>query len=586
MGTQEMHATNNQESDTLMRSEAQRLTTFRSWPHNDKVEARKIAKAGFFHTGNSDSEVKCLWCGTILNNWEYGDQVMARHRSANPECPFIRNISDNVPLLNDTPQVTSQSESEDNEDPIINSSQISQDEHDTSMEQDYQESHAIDTTTARSEGASVSSSSINPIDFDSDVPPDRPYVNSQQPLINFNLYRSESARLETYRRHPIWSHRFIQPADLANAGFVYLGNDDHVQCVFCEGIIGNWEDEDFPMTEHRLLYPACPFIRGLDVGNIPIQSSPSSSLGVPGASLNATPSPSRIDHSGLSDTLMETMGFDEVGIRPQRHSNSGAEKGPNHAVLNRPPQSQEKDGIIQHTGPANNKYSTPESRLRSFRDWPPALRQEPKQLSDAGFYYIGLSDQTKCFYCDGGLRNWQPDDDPWTEHARWFSKCGFVRLIKGDDFIKQCLDEKPPEPFRQDTDTRASQPCETCPTASQPPSAPGESRTHCSTPNSTMEHTPSTERSVSAPGSVQSSSSEPSATMTTEENTNPVNPDLEQENRRLKEARICKICMDSEVGVVFLPCGHLICCVNCAPSLKDCPMCRQPIHGTVKTYMS
>ena len=106
-----------------------------------------------------------------------------------------------------------------------------------------------------------------------------------------------------------------------------MGNDDHVQCVFCQGIIGNWEDEDFPMTEHRLLYPACPFIRGLDVGNIPIQSSPSSSLGVPGSSLNATPSPSRIDHSGLSDTLMETMGFDEVGIRPQRHSNSGAEKG-------------------------------------------------------------------------------------------------------------------------------------------------------------------------------------------------------------------------------------------------------------------
>ena len=24
---------------------------------------------------------------------------MARHRSANPDCPFIRNISDNVPLL-------------------------------------------------------------------------------------------------------------------------------------------------------------------------------------------------------------------------------------------------------------------------------------------------------------------------------------------------------------------------------------------------------------------------------------------------------------------------------------------------------
>ena len=61
----------------------------------------------------------------------------------------------------------------------------------------------------------------------------------------------------------------------------------------------------------------------------------------------------------------------------------------------------------------------------------------------------------------------------------------FISFL-GDDFIKQCLDEKPPEPFRQDTDTRASQPCESCPTASQPPSAPGESRTHCSTPNSTI----------------------------------------------------------------------------------------------------
>lgn len=124
--------------------------------------------------------------------------------------------------------------------------------------------------------------------------------------------------------------------------------------------------------------------------------------------------------------------------------------GPNRVlqyVNDKPPVNEETVGIIRHSGPANSKYSTLEARLRSFRDWPPALRQEPKQLAEAGFYYIGLSDQTKCFYCDGGLRNWQPDDDPWTEHARWFSKCGFVRLIKGDEFISKCLDERPPEPY-------------------------------------------------------------------------------------------------------------------------------------------
>lgn len=61
---------------------------------------------------------------------------------------------------------------------------------------------------------------------------------------------------------------------------------------------------------------------------------------------------------------------------------------------------------------------------------------------------------------------------------------------------------------------------------------------------------------------------------------------LEEENRLLKEARLCKICMDNEVGIVFLPCGHLASCVNCAPNLQDCPVCRSAIKATVRTFLS
>ena len=61
---------------------------------------------------------------------------------------------------------------------------------------------------------------------------------------------------------------------------------------------------------------------------------------------------------------------------------------------------------------------------------------------------------------------------------------------------------------------------------------------------------------------------------------------LEQENRRLKEARLCKICMDREVSVVFLPCGHLATCVQCAPSLTHCPMCRHEIRAIVRTFLA
>merc|ERR1711953_1402356 len=401
----------------------------------------------------------------------------------------------------------------------------------------------------------------------------------------------------------------IRPADLANAGFIYAGRGDLVRCVFCGQYVGNWEEEDFPMTEHRALFPECPFILGRDVGNIPI-SHPDAAmppLAQPGTSYDS---------------------YDETGIRPSagRQSYSGPE-----------------------TGPQNTKYSTLEARLRSFRDWPPALKQEPRQLAEAGFYYIGFSDQTKCFYCDGGLRNWQPEDDPWTEHARWFSKCGFVRLVKGDEFISKCMEERPPEslapeisknprtptdeeikslmsstvvqqvlsmgvdasriksalkrqilrngqPF-SDPNSLVSAALKTDCEAERRPVSLGGAESHQSlsqtqTPNVAVLEQPSQpERSVSAPGPstapVPATSSTASTASTQMETAKPeISVDLEQENRLLKEARICKICMDQEIGVVFLPCGHLICCVQCAPSLKDCPLCRQPIHGTVKTYMS
>lgn len=51
-------------------------------------------------------------------------------------------------------------------------------------------------------------------------------------------------------------------------------------------------------------------------------------------------------------------------------------------------------------------------------------------------YLPGFGDNVKCFYCDGGLRNWEPGDDPWSEHARWFPRCSFVRTVKGDQFIQ------------------------------------------------------------------------------------------------------------------------------------------------------
>ena len=97
--------------------------------------------------------------------------------------------------------------------------------------------------------------------------------------------------------------------------------------------------------------------------------------------------------------------------------------------------------VIPHTGPRHPHYTSYQARLESYREWPPGLKQTKERMAEAGLYYYGVSDQVKCFYCDGGLREWQEDDDPWVEHAGWFTQCGFVRLVKGDQFIQQCYED-------------------------------------------------------------------------------------------------------------------------------------------------
>ena len=50
---------------------------------------------------------------------------------------------------------------------------------------------------------------------------------------------------------------------------------------------------------------------------------------------------------------------------------------------------------------------------------------------------IGHLDYVRCFFCNGGLCNWEADDEPWTEHARWFPDCGFLKQVKGMTFIEK-----------------------------------------------------------------------------------------------------------------------------------------------------
>jgi rubrerythrin len=58
------------------------------------------------------------------------------------------------------------------------------------------------------------------------------------------------------------------------------------------------------------------------------------------------------------------------------------------------------------------------------------------------------------------------------------------------------------------------------------------------------------------------------------------NPDnLESEKKK------CVICLDKDLSVALVPCGHMFACKSCAKKMPHvCPICRSAITDTLKIY--
>ena len=68
-------------------------------------------------------------------------------------------------------------------------------------------------------------------------------------------YKGESKRLMTFMN--CWPNPVISPEKLAHAGFIFTRRGDNVQCAFCAGVLGDWEENDDPMTVHKESFPEC-----------------------------------------------------------------------------------------------------------------------------------------------------------------------------------------------------------------------------------------------------------------------------------------------------------------------------------------
>ncbi|NXY85673.1 BIR7B protein, partial [Alcedo cyanopectus] len=271
-------------------------------------------------------------------------------------------------------------------------------------------------------------------------------------------------------------------------------------------------------------------------------------------------------------------------------------------------------------------------RLRTFQRWPDVSPVSPRDLVKAGFFFVGPRDEVQCFCCGGVLKDWEPGDCPLVEHLKFFPSCKFVcgedvgnqemlphqeifdsvdgqflSLLQGIDSEETALPSEPECPEMVTEDMRLStfqnwpQYTDMCP---EQLARAGFFYTgqrdlvrcfHCGggVRNWSFGDDPWREHAKWYPGCdfllqsrgrefVSSVQETFSSTLLSLE----AGMSTEEQLRRLQEERMCKVCMDRDVSVVFVPCGHLVACGECALNLRLCPICRAAIRGTVRTYMS
>ncbi|XP_013398662.1 E3 ubiquitin-protein ligase XIAP-like isoform X2 [Lingula anatina] len=85
--------------DVKYQSEQRRLASFKEWPGENETKCTKLAKHGFFYTGNKD-EVQCFSCAVRIRGWDRNDCPLDVHRRQSPNCNFINHReSGNQPLF-------------------------------------------------------------------------------------------------------------------------------------------------------------------------------------------------------------------------------------------------------------------------------------------------------------------------------------------------------------------------------------------------------------------------------------------------------------------------------------------------------
>jgi len=259
-----------------MECEVVRLASFDKWPVWAVKRPTELADNGFYYCGYSD-QVKCYSCGGEISNWSVNNDVAEEHRKQFPHCLVVIGLADDNRKLGSGYLTCYRSTVQGSDDMktgctiLQNVDSVDQvpDKCGTSNSIDdaeklLKEMKSFSEVNQTKKVDSAPSQHPQPVGFNN-------YIDGKNSVLDPELLRYELYRQQTFDGK--WpDNSFISPAELAKAGFYYVGPRDTVRCTFCSGKLVNWKATDNPMFEHRRHHPHCPFVRGEATENVSIES--------------------------------------------------------------------------------------------------------------------------------------------------------------------------------------------------------------------------------------------------------------------------------------------------------------------------
>ena len=224
-------------------------------------------------------------------------------------------------------------------------------------------------------------------------------------------YEELEDRMKTYKLSPPWEGP-VEYQSMAEAGFVFTGQEDLVYCFNCYIKLDRWSKDMEPLLRHKEESPTCSFVKK-KLQAVKGERGKSKPVVAPSKPLvsRLTSSIGQLQSSSL--VASKSIHTVVTGLNEPRLSYGGS--------------FDDRSGASLPITPEN--YQSEEERIKSFVGWPLNEAVHPEQLARVGFVYTGDGALVQCFQCGVKYRHWYKGDVPLNVHQKCNPRCPFLQTL-------------------------------------------------------------------------------------------------------------------------------------------------------------